>query len=151
MVVTQQAFNETPREHAPAVAIAFLPWMADWVRTLINNALTVAGTSATKLGETALEGGGVFYSGMSMLGNSAIVGGALLGAITAFIIDKNYKNAGYWAAFGAVGSYVGIVHATEFKFGAAIAPAIGYGLIALLCAFYAYTTRTEPSKTGTKR
>jgi AGZA family xanthine/uracil permease-like MFS transporter len=138
MVVTMQAFNETPAKHAPAVAIAFIPWMADWVRTLINNALTVAGTSASKLGDAALESGGVFYSGMSTLGNSAILGGALLGALTAHIIDKNYKQAGYWAAFGAIGSYVGILHATEFKLGAAVGPAIGYSLILLLCAFYAY-------------
>jgi AGZA family xanthine/uracil permease-like MFS transporter len=148
MVVTMQAFNETPRQHAPAVAIAFLPWMADWVRTLINNALSVAGTSATKLGDAALEGGGVFYSGMSTLGNSAIIGGALLGSITAFIIDKNYKNAGYWAAFGAVGSYLGIVHATEFKLGAAVAPAIGYALVAVLCGFYAYQASRQTAKVG---
>jgi len=151
MVVTMQAFNETPREHAPAVAIAFLPWMADWVRTLINNALTVAGTSASKLGDTALEGGGVFYSGMATLGSSAILGGALLGALTAHIIDKNYKQAGYWAAFGAIGSYIGIVHATQFKLGAAVAPAIGYALIMLMCAFYAYQNNQFASATDRKK
>jgi adenine/guanine/hypoxanthine permease len=141
MVVTTQAFNETPREHAPAVALALIPWMADWARTLINNALTVAGTSAGKLGNAALQGGGVAYPGMSLLGNSAILVGALLGAITAFIIDKNYRNAGYWALFGAVASFFGVVHGTEFKFGAAPGAAIGYLLIAVLCAVYTYQSR----------
>jgi AGZA family xanthine/uracil permease-like MFS transporter len=140
MVVTAQAFNETPRQHAPAIALAFLPWMADWVRTLINNALTVAGTSASKLGADALQGGGVFYSGMSLLGNSAILVGALLGSIAVYVIDKEYRRACYWAMFGVVASYVGLVHATEFKLGAAPGPAIGYLMIALICGFYAWRT-----------
>jgi len=141
MVVTAQAFNETPREHAPAIALAFLPWLADWVRTLINNALAVAGTSAEQLGTAALQGGGVAYSGMALLGNSAILVGAVLGSIAAFIIDRNYKNAGYWALFGAAASYVGLVHGLEFKFGAAVGPAIGYVLIAMLCGVFAYRAR----------
>ena len=150
MVVTAQAFNECPKEHAPAIALAFLPWMADWARTLINNALTVAGTSAATLGGAALKGGGVAYPGMSLLGNSAILVGALLGAIAAYIIDKNYRNAGYWALFGAAASYVGAVHGTEFKFGAAPGAALGYLLIALLCAYYAYQNRTaaQPAVAG---
>jgi AGZA family xanthine/uracil permease-like MFS transporter len=114
--------------------------MADWVRTLINNALTVAGTSASKLGADALQGGGVFYSGMSLLGNSAILVGALLGSIAVYVIDKEYRRACYWAMFGVVASYVGLVHATEFKLGAAPGPAIGYLMIALICGFYAWRT-----------
>jgi AGZA family xanthine/uracil permease-like MFS transporter len=143
MVVTTQAFNEIP----PAVALALLPWMADWVRTLINNALTVAGTSAGKLGDAALQSGGVAYPGMSLLGNSAILVGALLGSIAAFIIDKNFKHAGYWALFGAGASYLGIVHGTEFKLGAAPGAATGYLLIALLCAFYAYQAKSSEAQT----
>ncbi|HEX4407570.1 MAG TPA: regulator [Xanthobacteraceae bacterium] len=149
MVVTSQAFNEVPKNHAPAVALALLPWLADWARTLINNALGVAGTSAAKLGNDALEGGGVAYGGMSVFGNSPIIVGALLGAIAAYIIDKNFRHAGYWAVFGAVASYFGVVHGTEFKLGAAPGPAIGYILVALLCGFYAYQTRnTSPAATA---
>jgi AGZA family xanthine/uracil permease-like MFS transporter len=144
MVVTSQAFNEVPKAHAPAVALALLPWLADWARTLINNALSVAGTSATKLGDAALEGGGVAYGGMSVFGASPIIVGALLGAIAAYVIDKNFRHAGYWALFGAVASYCGIVHAAQFKFGAAPGPAIGYLVIALLCGFYAYQMRNAP-------
>jgi AGZA family xanthine/uracil permease-like MFS transporter len=150
MVVTTQAFTEIPRQHAPAVALALIPWLADWVRTLINNALTVAGTSAGKLGDAALQSGGVAYPGMSLLGNSAILVGALLGSIAAYIIDKNYKHAGYWALFGAGASYLGIVHGTEFKLGASPSAAAGYLLIALLCAFYAYQTKSSEAQTQTR-
>ncbi len=141
MVVTAQAFNESPKEHAPAIALAFIPWMGDWVRTLINNALTAAGTSADKLGIATLQGAGVAYPGMSLIGNSAILVGAVLGSIAAFIIDRNYKNAGYWALFGAAASYVGLVHGTEFKLGAAPGAATGYLLIALMCVVFAHLNR----------
>ena len=151
MVVTAQAFNETPREHAPAVALAFLPWLADWANTLINNALTVAGTSAGTLGVAALQGGGIPYSGMSLFGSSAMLVGATLGAITANVIDKNFKNAGYWALFGAVASYIGLVHAREFKLGASPSAALGYLLIALLCAaYYFYLGRAAPPQVEPK-
>jgi AGZA family xanthine/uracil permease-like MFS transporter len=141
MVVTAQAFNETPKQHAPAIALAFIPWLADWARTLINNALSVAGTSAGELGTAALQGGGVAYAGMSLIGNSAILVGAVLGSIAAYIIDRNYKSAAYWALFGAAASYIGLVHGTEFKLGAAIGPAIGYVLIAALCLVFAFVGR----------
>jgi hypothetical protein len=47
------------------------------------------------------------------------------------------QNAGYFALFGAVASYVGIVHGPQFRLGAAPGAALGYLLIALLWAFYA--------------
>jgi AGZA family xanthine/uracil permease-like MFS transporter len=141
MVVTAQAFNETPKQHAPAIALAFIPWLADWARTLINNALSVAGTSAGELGAAALQGGGVAYAGMALIGNSAILVGAVLGSIAAYIIDRNYKSAAYWALFGAAASYIGLVHGTEFKLGAAVGPAIGYVLIAALCLLFAFVGR----------
>jgi len=58
------------------------------------------------------------------------------------IIDENYKHAAYWALFGAVASYFGVVHSTRFAFGASPSAALGYLLIALLCGYCAYRTRT---------
>src|SRR5688572_6656085 len=49
MLITSQAFNASPKRHAPAVAIAIVPWIADYVTTQVNNALGAAGTNAATL------------------------------------------------------------------------------------------------------
>jgi AGZA family xanthine/uracil permease-like MFS transporter len=140
MVVTAQAFNETPR--APVAEIVWASWLAGLVVAIkLTNLpillLVAAAALIARRTEWRRTAGPLAF-------------GALLGAIAAFIIDKNYKNAGYWALFGAAASYLGIVHGTQFKLGAAPGAAIGYLMIALLCAFYAYQTRSAAAPGATK-
>lgn len=132
MVVTAQAFRATPPSHAPAIALALIPWLADWGRTMVDNALGAAGTSAAEVGTDVLAGGGVFYTGMQILGSSAILVGLILAAITVFIIDHKFTFAAGYAAFASVSSFFGLIHSAEFGFNAAPGPAIGYGLLAVL-------------------
>ena len=46
LVIGAQAFQATPREHAPAVVLALIPNIAEWAQTQIDGALAAAGTSA---------------------------------------------------------------------------------------------------------
>lgn len=130
MVVTAQAFRATPASHAPAVALAIVPWIANWGQTMVDNALGAAGTSASEVGLDTLSAGGVFYSGMQILGSSAILVGLILAAITVFIVDHKYYMAAGYAAFASVASFFGLIHAAEFGINAAQGPAIGYLLLA---------------------
>ena len=43
MLIGSQAFQETPRRHAPAIVLAIVPSIANWGLTLINGALAAAG------------------------------------------------------------------------------------------------------------
>src|SRR5438105_3770763 len=43
MLIGSQAFQETPKRHAPAIVLAFTPHLANWAITLINGALAAAG------------------------------------------------------------------------------------------------------------
>lgn len=145
MVVTAQAFRATPASHAPAVALAIIPWLANWAQTLIDNALNAAGTNAAEVGDAALEGGGVYYAGLQILGSSAILVGLLLAAITVFIIDHKFYWAAYYALFAAAASFFGLIHATEFEFNAAGGPALGYlGLAVLAVAMKWRNPELEP-------
>ena len=42
MLIGAQAFQETPRSHAPAVIIALIPQVAGWGKTIIDGALGAA-------------------------------------------------------------------------------------------------------------
>src|SRR5215210_3001640 len=93
VVITAQAFEATPIRHAPAIVLALIPNLAAWGQNLVDGALNAAGTSAEKVGSAALGSAGVVYDGMAVLGGGAILAGMVLGAIGAFVIDRDFRSA----------------------------------------------------------
>lgn len=156
LLITSQAFNASPKRHAPAVAIAIIPWIADYVITQVNNGLSAAGTNATTLGMEALVGAGVSYGGMQVLGAGAILVGMILGAIAAYVIDHNWKGAILYSLFGAACAWVGFIHSSELRllpvvgergFNAAWGPVIGYLAMALLFFLMMLYRKNKPKPT----
>jgi AGZA family xanthine/uracil permease-like MFS transporter len=140
MLIGAQAFQETPRSHAPAVVIALLPNIAAWAKNQIDNALAAAGTNAATVGMAKLESGNVLYHGLSLLGGGAIVAGVVLGAITACMIDRQFAKAAAFALAGAVLTYFGFMHGEAIGIGQTPTVAAAYlGVAAVLlgCAKYA--------------
>src|ERR1700704_5288724 len=79
MLIGSQAFQETPRKHAPAIILALVPHLAAWGLTQINNALAAAGTVVAALSSTQLQDlvgrmrdQGVLYDGLRVLGGGSI-------------------------------------------------------------------------------
>src|SRR5260221_481964 len=87
MLIGAQAFQETPKSHAPAIVLAFLPQIAAWGKLQIDSALAAAGTSASAVGLDKLSQVGVLYHGLDVLGGGATLAGVVLGAIALCIID----------------------------------------------------------------
>src|ERR1700681_3090451 len=93
MLIGSQAFQETPRNHAPAFVLSLVPHLANWGITQINNALAAAGTLVAALSPeqmsdlvSKMKDQGVLYDGLRVLGGGSILGGLILGAIAVFII-----------------------------------------------------------------
>src|ERR1700736_6223079 len=65
MLIGSQAFQETPKRHAPAIVLAIVPSLANWGLTIINSALAAAGIFAVsdELAGNMLNKG-VFYRGL---------------------------------------------------------------------------------------
>src|SRR6202007_734565 len=97
MLIGAQAFQETPRSHAPAIVLALVPHLAAWCKTLMDGGLTAAGTSAAAIGAEKLAQLGVLYHGLEVLGGGAILSGLVLGAIGVFIIEKKFAEASYFS------------------------------------------------------
>src|SRR5204862_4205192 len=85
MLIGAQAFQETPKAHAPAVVLALVPNIAAWGKVLVDGALGAAGTNVTTVGLDKLGQVGVLYHGLELLGGGAILAGVTLGAIATFI------------------------------------------------------------------
>lgn len=137
LVIGAQAFRAVPRAHYVAVVIAIIPNIAAWAVSLIDNALGAAGTSAAQVGDAALEGNSVLYHGLLILGSGAVLAGMMLGAVVAFIIDRNFVwAAGYLVAAAAL-SFLGIMNAEKVQLNANSQVTIGYLLAAAVCIAFA--------------
>jgi adenine/guanine/hypoxanthine permease len=109
-----------------------IPNLASWGAGQIDNALSAAGTNAQKVGEDALNGAGLVYHGLHVLGQGATLAGIVLGAITVFILEKKALTAAIFAGVGAVLSWVGLLHADQVGWAAAPGVALGYAFLALV-------------------
>jgi adenine/guanine/hypoxanthine permease len=140
MLIGAQAFQETPKRHAPAVILALVPQVAAWGKLQIDNSLGAAGTSAAAVGLDKLNQVGVVYHGLEVLGSGAILVSLILASITAFMIDRQFMKAAGFALAGAVLTFFGFMHAEAIGVGKTPLVALSYlavsvGLFA--CARYA--------------
>jgi AGZA family xanthine/uracil permease-like MFS transporter len=136
MLIGAQAFQTTPKTHAPAIVLALTPHLAAWAKTLIDGALTVAGTSAATLGFDKLAGVGVIYNGLDVLGGGSILVGLTLAAIATFVIEREFMKASAFAFAGAVMTYFGFMHgpavgAGDHGMGVTPGVALAYLIVAL--------------------
>src|SRR6202034_2781053 len=113
MLIGSQAFQESPHRHAPAIVLALLPQIAAWGKVQIDNALGAAGTNAATIGHAKLASVGVLYQGLETLGGGATLAGIILGAITVFIIDREFDKAAAFALAGTVFTFFGFIHGEE--------------------------------------
>jgi AGZA family xanthine/uracil permease-like MFS transporter len=137
LLIGAQAFQFTPKAHAAAVVAALIPNIAAWATGQMDNVLAAAGTSAAEVGDEALEGAGVVYSGLLVLGQGAILAGLVLGAIVAFIIDKRFGKAAIFALSGAALSFIGLIHGEKVEWNANGQVALGYLFVAVVCVLFA--------------
>jgi AGZA family xanthine/uracil permease-like MFS transporter len=131
MLIGAQAFQETPKQHAPAVVLALVPHLASWCKTLMDGALSAAGTNAHAVGIEKLGQVGVLYQGLEVLGGGAILTGLVFGAIAAFIINKDFLAAAAFAAVGALLTFFGLMHGEAVGIAVTPSVALAYGTVAL--------------------
>jgi AGZA family xanthine/uracil permease-like MFS transporter len=131
MLIGAQAFQESPKAHAPAIILALTPHLAAWGKLLIDNSLGAAGTSAAIVGVEKLGQVGVLYQGLAVMGGGAILGGLVLGAIAAYTIDQAFAKAAGFALAGAVLSFFGFMHGEAIGVMQSPLVALSYGLVSL--------------------
>lgn len=134
VVIMAQAYQATPRSHAPAVAVGLIPTLAAWALMIIQGTLMVGGSSLSALGE------GSFIQSYSLKGIIALNQGfiftsMILAAISVFLIESQFARAVYWALAAAVFSFFGIIHTytisgndvmNHYGWGVGIYYAVGY-------------------------
>jgi len=149
MLIGAQAFQETPKRHAPAIILALTPHLAAWGKLQIDNSLGAAGTSAHAVGLDKLGQTGILYHGLEVLGGGSILGGVILGAVAVFIIDRKFMNAAITAAIGGVVTFFGLMHGEAIGIGQSPVVAASYMAVAAVmlgCAKFATVSAPEPDE-----
>jgi AGZA family xanthine/uracil permease-like MFS transporter len=143
MLIGSQAFQETPKSHAPAIILALVPQIAAWGKLQIDNALGAAGTNAATVGLDKLSQVNVLYHGLSVLGGGATLAGIVFGSITVFIIERQLEKAAYFALAGMVFTFFGLIHGEALGIGKTPTVAVAYlgvAVVLYICAKFATVT-----------
>jgi adenine/guanine/hypoxanthine permease len=143
LLIGAQAFQAVPRRHAVAVVIAIIPNIASWAQGQMDDVLAAAGTTAQKVGYANIEANGAIYKGMALLGGGAVLAGLILGAITAFLIDRQFFWAAGYAAGGAVLGFIGLIHGAKVGWDIGGQIALGYLFAAVIFAAFGLLHRRQ--------
>lgn len=109
ITIASQAFQVTPKAHAPAVVIGLFPAFAAWGLLILESALRAAGTNIQIVGTKALSLQ-LPISGLIALERGFIFTSMILAAMTVCLIEKNFRQASIWALVASVISATGLMH-----------------------------------------
>ncbi len=159
VAITAQAFQATPREHAPAVVQGLLPGIGAWgvlmAKSGVAAAAVVAGGSPPDYGAALQDAfllGGTFIKGAFALEQGVIFNSMVFAAATVHLIECRFLHAAAWCVVGAALSACGFMHSYTVipgnTVGAFLHPAwpcaIGYLVMAALFASAKWITEPEP-------
>jgi AGZA family xanthine/uracil permease-like MFS transporter len=171
IVITAQAFQATPKRHAPAVAVGLFPAIAAWGATVMKGAFIVAGGATMQAileKSTTADVNGFLILGLLSMESGYILTCMLTSAMVACLIDRRFLSAMVWAYCGAVFALLGMTHAIQIKGnlvdylfigtepmeGAIAYPALGISISYVICGLIFLLMRNAPvtdvSHTSTK-
>jgi AGZA family xanthine/uracil permease-like MFS transporter len=134
IIIVAQSFQETPKDHAPAVALGIVPALAAWGLLMIETGARAAGKSLYDLG-LAPFGQNPAMHGVISLQQGFIFTSMILAAMGVALIERRFSTASLWSLAGALFSALGIIHAYELTPGGV---ANRFGLLAAPEFFLAY-------------
>jgi AGZA family xanthine/uracil permease-like MFS transporter len=145
LVITSQAFEATPRSHAPAVVVGLLPGVGAWGTLLAKDGLRAAGYGAPGGPSFSpaliplFDRSDTFIHGAFALEQGFIFTAMILSAMTVAVIETRFVQAALWCWAAALLSATGLMHGYAFtpsdtvgRVAPALPWAAGYGLAGLV-------------------
>jgi AGZA family xanthine/uracil permease-like MFS transporter len=111
IIITAQAFQETPKQHALAVAVGFIPSFAAWALLLVETSLRISGT--TLFASVSKFGTELYVMGAIALSQGFILTSMVLAAVVVFMIEKELHKAALWCLAASALSFFGVIHAFD--------------------------------------
>lgn len=114
LVITAQAFQACPKEHAPAVVVGLLPGVAAWGVLLMKQALQAAGMKFSPEMFSAFHQRDNWLDGGFALSEGFIFTSMILAASTVALIERKFFQAASWCGVAAALSAAGFMHSYRF-------------------------------------
>jgi AGZA family xanthine/uracil permease-like MFS transporter len=119
IIISAQAFQSTPRAHAPAVVVGLLPGIGAWAALMAKNGLRAAGMGTPERPfSDALVGeflkSDTWIDGVFALEQGFLFTAMLLSAAVVGIIERRWTAAAAWCALAAVLSATGLMHSYQW-------------------------------------
>ncbi|MBK7824432.1 NCS2 family permease [Nannocystis sp.] len=156
LVITAQAFQATPREHAPAVVLGMLPGVAAWGALMAKAGLRAGGTVMSPALVPAFQQADVWIDGAFALEQGFIFTAMLLSAATVAVIERRFVQAAAWCLVAAALSLTGLMHSyawtpadTVLSLTPAWSFAGGYALMAAVFLLAPLLTTPDDQRTHT--
>lgn len=115
IVIAAQAFQETPKQHAPAVVMGLLPGIAAWGAFMAKSGVRAADYGAAPMpafSETMLlrfQQADIWISGAF-----ALEQGFIFTAMTVAIIERHFSKAALWCGSASLLSACGLIHSYQW-------------------------------------
>jgi AGZA family xanthine/uracil permease-like MFS transporter len=158
LVISAQAFQATPRAHAPAVVVGLLPGLAAWGVLMAKGGLRAAGMGAPGPPFTSELVDKFKVSDIYMAGGFALEQGFIFTSIiwasaTVSIIEKTFRKAALWMLAGAALSALGLMHGYQYTPGDVVvklgfAPKWVWGYLAAAAVLFLAPYVTEADHAG---
>lgn len=143
IVIAAQAYQATPREHAPAVVVGLFPAFAAWGLNLLKQGYLGVGTTLADQAARGIPING--FAGIPALEGGFIFISMILAAISVFLIERNFLKASLWSLAAAVLSFFGIMHSFRFEgndtlpvYGWATGWRFAFGYLCFAAIFYLF-------------
>lgn len=121
VIITAQAFQVTPHDHAPAVAIGLFPAIAAWGATVVQGTFLALMGKDVKTMQQVLESklladvNGFLIHGMVLMERGFIFTCMFWAAISACLIDRQFFRAAVWSGLAAVFTGIGLMHSYQVR------------------------------------
>jgi AGZA family xanthine/uracil permease-like MFS transporter len=139
IVISAQAFEATPREHAPAVVVGLLPGIGAWGALMAKNGVRAAGGEIGPRLVAAFRASDTWIDGAFALEQGFLFTSMILAAATVAVIGRRFRVAAAWCLVAAALSVAGLMHSfrwtgtdTALSLQPAWAWAAGYAFMAAL-------------------
>lgn len=109
IIITAQAFQETPKAHALAVALGLFPAIAAWGLMVLEQGLKAVGSSLLALSRQPHSG--IALHGLISLERGFLFTSMILAAMGVWLIERQFLRAAGWAWVAAGLSGLGLIHA----------------------------------------
>ncbi len=149
VIITAQAFQVTPKEHAPAVALGLMPAIAGWGVSLLRQYIGESSQAGSAQADVLIAKYLPSLKGIIAFQEGALFTSMFLTAVAVYLIDRDFLKAFYWSLPLIICSYFGFIHSTTVGFGMGGMLPLGYVLFSGMILFiYIYNRFSSNGEAG---